>query len=115
MVATAALGDLDGDGFRTWWSPRATAGSSRGGPPARRSSIQWEGFHHDAKATGNYHTPLAARREPGQNGIDPGVDGGEAVLDDGGCCSVAGRTSGVTGSAGLLLGLALLRARRRRQ
>lgn len=118
IASTAALGDLDGDGFLDvvvhgrdgWLYAWRTTGSAK--------SIQWEGFHHDARSTGNFSTPLPERLGPedvvGGDGGDGGGEGGEGGSDAGGCCSVAGTRSGAAGTLGLALALALLRARRRR-
>jgi hypothetical protein len=65
MAATPALGDLDGDGYldvvsvtRDGWL-FAWHGHGRAD-----QKIEWEGFRHDARNTGNYGTPLATRHGP---------------------------------------------------
>ncbi|MHB8420606.1 MAG: S8 family serine peptidase [Myxococcales bacterium] len=65
IIATPAVGDLDGDGLldvatltrEGWlyvWHGKGLASQK----------IEWESFHHDAQNTGNYETPLPVRHGP---------------------------------------------------
>ncbi len=65
IIATPAVGDLNGDGkidvvtlTREGW---LYAWQGQG---LANQKIQWEGFHHDARNTGNYATPLETRAGP---------------------------------------------------
>ena len=66
LIASAAVGDLDGDGFlevvvntrEGYLYIWQTNGPTRVGG---RPSVQWQKFHHDQWNTGNFHTPLPAR------------------------------------------------------
>jgi MYXO-CTERM domain-containing protein len=131
IISSPSVGDLDGD--HTLEVVTATRGGYlwawRTAGDDRTSSIQWEGFRHDARNTGNYGTALSqgVRRVMDAPTIECPVtttDGGTRASDggagstpqdaSGGCgCRAAGRQrDGVWA----LLGVALaLGARRRRR
>jgi len=68
IIAVPEVGDITGDGrlevvcvtregYLFAWRTRGRADQE----------IQWKGFHHDPRNTGNYHTPLPA--QPGPSGL----------------------------------------------
>jgi hypothetical protein len=91
--ATPALGDLDGDGkldiavvTREGW-----LWVWHGGARADEK-IEWEGFHHDARNTGNYETPLPKRHGPvAKSGCHCGTGGADAFLAMLACVGAASR------------------------
>ena len=65
IIATPDVGDINGDGrldvvcstregYLFAWTTDGRADQA----------IQWKGFHHDARNTGNYHTPLPVQQGP---------------------------------------------------
>jgi MYXO-CTERM domain-containing protein len=131
IISSPSVGDLDGD------HTLEVASATRGGyifawrtqGDDRTSSIQWEGFRHDARNTGNYGTALTqgVRRVMGASTIEcplnapdggtPPRDGGAGATpqDAGGGCGCRAQGAGV-GAPWALLGLGvLLSARRRRR
>ncbi|HUB06173.1 MAG TPA: VCBS repeat-containing protein, partial [Myxococcales bacterium] len=65
IIATPAVGDLDGDGLldvatltREGWLYVWHGGG------LANQKIEWESFHHDAQNTGNYSFPLPTRHGP---------------------------------------------------
>ncbi len=100
MTSTPAVGDFDGDGLLD------VAEITREGnlfvwhgQGLASQKIEWEGYHHDARNTGNYSTPLAVRK-------------GQPVASGCGCAS-AREGSGAAGLWGLAVAAALLARRRR--
>ncbi len=99
LLATPAVGDIDGDGLidvvvpsrEGWlWAWHGHGRADR--------KIEWEGFHHDAQNSGNYAQPLEVRHGPSVS-TPPAT----------GCHCSAGGGEGLLA----LLGLAALRRRRR--
>ena len=119
IIATPAVGDIDGDSQHTlevvtatregWLYAWHTQGREDG-------VISWESFHHDNANTGNYNGKLAqgtlkAAAQPIDCTVPPTAP--PASYDAGGCStSGAGRP---TGELGWLAGLALAFAARRRR
>ncbi len=106
IIATPAVGDLDGDGKidvatntrEGWlyvWHGKGLASQK----------IEWESFHHDAQNTGNYSTPLPVRHGPTST-----TTTSPPASRKGGCgCG----SPGADGSLALLSALVLLTTRRR--
>ena len=97
LGATPAVGDIDGDGRLDVVVPTREGWLwAWHGQGLASQKIEWESFHHDARNTGNYGTPLPVRAGPPA-----------AVASKSGGCSTGG------GSPAWVLGLlALLRRRR---
>jgi len=100
ILATPAVGDVDGDGLLDVVVPTREGWlfAWHGHGRADRK-IEWEGFHHDARNTGNYGTPLAVRAGP------------PAVAPVGGGC---GTGAGPVDAWGWLALVLLVRRRRAR-
>jgi hypothetical protein len=102
MIGSPAVGDVDGDGyldvvvttregFLFAWTTRGRADQA----------VQWASLHHDARNTGNYHTPL------------PQQEGPRDVCEGRGCCCRARQTR-LQAAAMLLVPVLAWRRRRRR-
>jgi len=115
-ITTPAVGDWDGDGkfdivantregYLWAWTGEGNVGAPEGSP----NPIQWAGFHHDDHNTGNVSTPIRVYDAPappddGPNPTDPTCGCDASSSDD---------DLGAFGFAVVLLGLALVRRRRR--
>jgi hypothetical protein len=102
VIATPAVGDIDGDGTLDVVVPTREgwlwAWHTKG---LASQKIEWEGFHHDAQNSGNYGTALEKRAGP----TTP-----KAAAGGGGCAT----GSGSAPLALLLIALGLVRLRSRR-
>ena len=101
MIATPAVGDIDGDGYvdvvistrEGWLFAWSTEGHAD-------QKIEWASLFHDAQNTGNYHTALPTQEGP----LDE-----EDVPKESGCCKDKS-----SDSAWLILPLLFLGYRRRK-
>lgn len=111
-IATPAIGDLDGDeridvvaNTREGWLWAWRTEGHVGGPQDQQlPAIQWEGYHHDDRNTGNYGGPLKAYPR--------------LLPADDGCACDHGHGAGSAAAGALALGALLatlgVRPRRRR-
>lgn len=111
-IATPAIGDLDGDeridvvaNTREGWLWAWRTEGHVGGPQDQKlPAIQWEGFHHDDRNTGNYGGPLKPYPR--------------LLPADDGCACDHGRGAGSATAGALAIGALLatlgVRPRRRR-
>ena len=85
IIATPAVGDIDGDGYLDVVTPTREGWLwAWHGHGLASQKIEWEGYHHDARNTGNYGTALPTRAGP------PAV---RVALEGGGCATGGGSTS----------------------
>ena len=65
IIAVPDVGDIDGDGrLDVVCSTREGYLFAWGTDGRADQEIQWKGFHHDTRNTGNYHTPLPVQQGP---------------------------------------------------
>ncbi len=106
VLATPAVGDIDGDGLLDVVVPTREGWLFAWHTKGRADqAIQWEGFHHDARNTGNFGTALEVRAGPAAPAAKP-----PAQKPAGGCgCG----SSGDAATFALLAAVLALAARRR--